>query len=60
MYDPHGGTDNLRRLTGRHETSNIDQFSWGVANRAASVRIPRVVASEKKVKFLKRVIRVMF
>ncbi|VDK71267.1 unnamed protein product [Litomosoides sigmodontis] len=48
VYDPHGGTDNLRRLTGKHETSSIDQFSWGVANRAASVRIPRAVTSEKK------------
>lgn len=51
MYDPHGGKDNIRRLTGRHETSSIDKFSWGVANRGASVRIPRAVANEKKVDF---------
>ncbi|VBB26245.1 unnamed protein product [Acanthocheilonema viteae] len=48
VYDPHGGMDNARRLTGKHETSRIDQFSWGIANRAASVRIPRAVAREKK------------
>uniref|UniRef100_A0A915PZE0 glutamine synthetase n=1 Tax=Setaria digitata TaxID=48799 RepID=A0A915PZE0_9BILA len=48
MYDPHGGMDNVRRLTGKHETSSIDKFSWGVANRGASVRIPRAVAREKK------------
>ena len=32
-YDPKGGKDNARRLTGRHETSNITDFSAGVANR---------------------------
>lgn len=45
-YDPRGGRDNERRLTGRHETSNIHDFSAGVANRGASVRIPRQVAEE--------------
>ena len=28
-YDPHDGDDNRRRLTGRHETSNITDFSSG-------------------------------
>lgn len=28
-YDPHGGKDNERRLTGRHETSSIHDFSAG-------------------------------
>ncbi|KAG7170012.1 Glutamine synthetase-like 3 [Homarus americanus] len=46
-YDPHGGKDNERRLTGRHETSSIHDFSAGVANRGASIRIPRGVAEEK-------------
>lgn len=32
------------RLTGKHETANIRTFSSGVANRGASVRIPREVA----------------
>lgn len=45
-YDPHGGKDNLRRLTGRHETASYDQFSAGVANRGASIRIPRRVADQ--------------
>ncbi|KAK6013627.1 glutamate--ammonia ligase, catalytic domain protein, partial [Ostertagia ostertagi] len=48
VYDPHGGEDNKHRLTGRHETSSYDKFTWGVANRAASVRIPRGVAQEGK------------
>jgi len=40
-YDPRGGKDNERRLTGLHETSSIHDFSAGVANRGASIRIPR-------------------
>ncbi|KAH9282667.1 Glutamine synthetase [Echinococcus granulosus] len=43
-YDPRGGNDNKRRLTGRHETSSIYDFSSGVANRGASIRIPRQVS----------------
>ena len=34
------GDDNQKRLTGHHETSSCHTFSYGVANRAASVRIP--------------------
>lgn len=40
------GTDNDQRLTGRHETGHIGQFSSGVANRGASIRIPRHVAAQ--------------
>ncbi|KAA8589233.1 hypothetical protein FQN60_012598 [Etheostoma spectabile] len=47
-YDPKGGLDNARRLTGHHETSSIDEFSAGVANRGASIRIPRSVGQDKK------------
>lgn len=47
-YDPKGGLDNARRLTGFHETSNINDFSAGVANRGASIRIPRTVGQEKQ------------
>jgi len=47
-YDPHGGKDNERRLTGKHETSSINDFSAGVANRGCSIRIPRGVADEGK------------
>jgi glutamine synthetase len=35
------GKGNERRLTGAHETAPIDKFSYGVANRGCSVRIPR-------------------
>lgn len=48
MYDPNEGEDNKRRLTGHHETSSIDNFSHGVANRGASVRIPRQCAEDGK------------
>ena len=44
-YDPKGGLDNQRRLTGLHETSSAESFSAGVANRGSSVRIPREVAA---------------
>ena len=35
----HYGKNNDKRLSGIHETSSYDKFSWGVANRGASVRI---------------------
>lgn len=35
------GEDNHLRLTGRHETASMDTFSAGVADRGASIRIPR-------------------
>jgi len=34
------GDDNNKRLTGHHETSSCNTFSYGIANRAASFRIP--------------------
>ncbi len=34
------GPDNHLRLTGLHETASIDTFSYGVADRGASIRIP--------------------
>ena len=34
------GPDNHLRLTGLHETQSIDTFSWGVADRGASIRVP--------------------
>jgi glutamine synthetase len=40
------GEENDKRLTGRHETGAIDQFSYGVADRGASIRIPREVAAK--------------
>lgn len=47
-YDPKEGKDNERRLVGRLETSSIDKFSWGIANRGVSVRVPRGVANAGK------------
>merc|ERR1712070_350431 len=35
------GEGNERRLTGKYETADINTFSYGVANRGCSVRIPR-------------------
>jgi len=39
---------NEKRLTGNYETSSKDLFSYGIGNRASSVRIPTSTASEKK------------
>jgi glutamine synthetase len=47
-YDPRGGKDNERRLVGKLETSSIHKFSWGVADRGCSIRIPRGVAKAQK------------
>ncbi len=41
------GDDNDLRLTGFHETSSYDNFSWGVGTRNTSVRIPNHVIREK-------------
>ncbi len=34
------------RLTGKHETAHISNFSAGVSDRGASIRIPRAVANK--------------
>ena len=34
------GADNDQRLTGKHETASITDFSFGVSDRGASIRIP--------------------
>ncbi len=34
------GPDNDHRLTGKHETQTISDFSYGVSDRGASIRIP--------------------
>ena len=34
------GPDNHMRLTGKHETASIDTFTYGVADRGASIRVP--------------------
>ena len=40
------GADNDQRLTGLHETQSIDKFSWGVADRGASIRVPHSFVKE--------------
>lgn len=47
-YDPSGGIDNARRLTGEHETCSINKFSSGVADRSSSIRINKSVADAGK------------
>ncbi len=39
------GPDNHMRLTGLHETQAIDKFSWGIADRGASIRVPHSFAN---------------
>lgn len=34
------GSENEKRLTGLHETQSINEFSYGVSDRGASIRIP--------------------
>jgi len=34
------GPDNHLRLTGKHETAAINQFSYGLSDRGASIRLP--------------------
>ncbi|KAL8852302.1 MAG: hypothetical protein Q9221_002798 [Calogaya cf. arnoldii] len=42
------GEGNAERMTGEHETASIDKFSYAVADRGASIRIPRQCAQEGK------------
>jgi glutamine synthetase len=42
------GVGNERRLTGLHETASINDFSYGVANRGCSIRIPRTTEADQK------------
>jgi glutamine synthetase len=44
----HYGAGIERRLTGLHETAPWTEYSYGVSNRGASVRIPWQVAKERK------------
>ncbi|CAA6654076.1 unnamed protein product [Spirodela intermedia] len=46
------GEGNERRLTGKHETANINTFSWGVANRGCSVRVDGRLRGRAKVWYL--------
>tara|TARA_Y100000034_G_scaffold102792_1_gene127889 strand:+ start:76 stop:1551 length:1476 start_codon:yes stop_codon:yes gene_type:complete len=40
------GEGNDRRLTGKHETSSFDTFTWGESDRSASIRIPLSTTKE--------------
>ena len=40
------GEFNDQRLTGLHETAAITDFTWGVSDRGASIRIP-IIAVQK-------------
>ncbi len=42
------GVDNELRLTGLHETCDINTFKWGVSDRGASIRIPWQVVQDNK------------
>ena len=42
------GEDNDQRLTGAHETCSINDFKYGVADRGASIRIPRETWAKKR------------
>ena len=42
------GEGNKERLTGKHETSSIKKFTYGIADRSASVRIPSTTFKNNK------------
>jgi len=42
------GEGNEKRLTGNHETCSIKEFKYGVADRGASIRIPRTAEKTGK------------
>ncbi|KAK6442082.1 glutamate--ammonia ligase [Oleoguttula sp. CCFEE 5521] len=42
------GEGNEARMTGAHETASFDKFTWGIANRGASVRVNAQCAEEGK------------
>ena len=42
------GKGNTDRLTGKHETAKFNEFKYGVADRGASIRIPRQCEIDNK------------
>lgn len=42
------GLGNELRMTGKHETAGTDKCTWGYSDRGKSIRIPLLVAKEKK------------
>ena len=47
-YMEHYGKGNAERMTGEHETSSMETFSYGVADRGASIRIPNDTKRQNK------------
>ena len=41
------GKDNHLRMSGKHETARYDHFSYGVADRGSSIRIPRTTERDE-------------
>jgi glutamine synthetase len=41
------GPDNHMRLTGKHETAPWNKFSYGVADRGASIRVPHSFVEQR-------------
>lgn len=48
LHIQHYGNDNHLRLTGKHETSSLYDFSFSVAGRHTSIRIPTETRSKKQ------------
>lgn len=42
------GKDNDKRMSGKHETSKLDEFTYGIGTRHTSVRIGHDVYNDKK------------
>ena len=47
VWIPALGSGNEARLTGLHETSSLEKFTWGIGSRAASVRIPNTTHANR-------------
>lgn len=47
LHIRHYGDDNCKRLTGKHETSSMDTFSYSVSGRHTSIRIPTSTKTNK-------------
>ena len=45
---PFYGKDNNKRLTGKHETSSLNEFTWGIGTRHTSIRIPNEVKKNNR------------
>ena len=48
------GSENEKRLTGLHETQHIQEFSYGVSDRGASIRIPASVVENRLERLYRR------